>query len=95
MPKLFALTEILMPDGKQVPRKAVFDATVRQAKQFDSLGAARPATEKEIKAAAEAVAVANAMDPEASQPEKPARAEKAPSSDAPGDPQAAPRGSKG
>lgn len=59
MPKLFALTQIIMPDGTEHDRKSVFDGTVAQAKQFDTLKAARPATEKEIEAAAEAKAIAD------------------------------------
>lgn len=59
MPKLFALNKIIMPDETVVERRTVFDATVEQAKQFDKLGAARPATEAEIKQAKEASAAAD------------------------------------
>lgn len=59
MPKLFSLNKIVMPDNTVIPRRSVFDATVEQAKQFDKLGAARPATEDEIKAAKDAAAEAD------------------------------------
>lgn len=93
---LYAITGILMPDNVKVEPKTVFKATVRQAKQFDKLGAARPATEAEIKAHREAKAIANAMDPDAPELELPApAAAKAPPSGAPGDPQSNPKGAKG
>ena len=59
MPKLYSLNKIVMPDNTVIPRRSVFDATVEQAKQFDKLGAARPATEDEIKAAKDAAAEAD------------------------------------
>ena len=61
MAKMYAHTEILMPDGSLVAPKSVFDATPAQAKQFDKLNAARPATEDEIKAADEAAAIKNGL----------------------------------
>lgn len=51
MPKLFAKNRIIRPDGTVVEPRTVFDATPEQARQFDRLNAARPATEAEIKAA--------------------------------------------
>lgn len=51
MPKMFSRHTIQMPDGAEIPPRTVFDATPEQAKQFDHLNAARPATEAEIKAA--------------------------------------------
>lgn len=51
MPKMFSRHTIQMPDGTVIQPRTVFDATPEQAKQFDHLNAARPATEAEIKAA--------------------------------------------
>lgn len=59
MVKLYAKNRIVMPDDTIVERKEVFEATPTQAKQFDALNAARPATAEEIKAAADAAAVAD------------------------------------
>lgn len=50
MPKLYAKNRIIMPDGADIPPRRVFDATPEQARQFDHLNAARPATEAEITA---------------------------------------------
>ena len=61
MAKLYALHKILMPDGETIERKTVFDATPAQAKQFDKLKAARPATADEIKVAAEKQAAADGV----------------------------------
>lgn len=61
MAKLYAKTDILV-DDVIIPKGQVFEGTPRQAKQFDALGAARPATDAEVKAAAQAVAIANAQD---------------------------------
>lgn len=61
MSKLYAKHQILMPEDVIVPAKAVFDATPAQAKQFDKLGAARPATAAEIKAAEAAEAAKNGV----------------------------------
>lgn len=52
MAKLYAKTRIVMPDGSEILPRTVFDATPEQARQFDHLNAARPATEAEIKKAA-------------------------------------------
>ena len=103
MPKLFALTQIILADDKVVARNSVFDATVAQAKQFDALKAARPATEAEIKAAEKAAAEADgtaflenadtAARPSAdSQPVKGEVDVTMPDSGAPGDPQSKPKG---
>ena len=51
MAKLYAKNRIILPDGTEVEPRTVFDATPEQARQFDHLNAARPATEAEIKAA--------------------------------------------
>ncbi len=59
MAKMFAKTQILMPEGVIVAKGSVFDATPAQAKQFDKLKAARAATEAEIAAAAAAEAAKN------------------------------------
>ena len=61
MAKLYAKHQILMPEDVIVPAKAVFDATPAQAKQFDKLGAARPGTAAEIKAAEAAEAAKNGV----------------------------------
>ena len=90
MPKLYALHQIILPDDTIVPRRSVFDASVEQAKQFDKLGAARSATEAEIKAAAEKQAIADGVTLEEPQLDLSSK----PSSNAPGDPQAAPKGAK-
>ena len=93
MPKLYALSRIILEDDKVVPRHTVFDATVAQAKQFDTLKAARPATEDEINAAKEAAAIANGSafieGPSPNDP-APTTAMK-PDSGAPGDPQSPPK----
>lgn len=57
MPKLYAINKIIMPDDTIVEPRRVFDATVEQAKQFDKLKAARPATKEEIDAEKERAAV--------------------------------------
>ncbi|WP_294929277.1 hypothetical protein [uncultured Paracoccus sp.] len=57
MPKLYAKTQIILPGDVVVPARSVFDATAQQARQFDHLNSARPATEAEIKAAEAAKAV--------------------------------------
>lgn len=88
MAKMFALTEILMPDGKTVPRRTVFNCTPAEAKQFDKLKAARPATPAETEAAAIAEAEANGtafLRDAATEAAKP-------QSGAPGDPQGSPKG---
>lgn len=51
MAKLYSLTKILQADDAMLDKGKVFDATPEQAKAFDALGAARPATDDEIKAA--------------------------------------------
>lgn len=103
MPKLYSLTQIILAEDKVVERNKVFDATVAQAKQFDKLKAARPATEQEIKAAEKAAAEADgsafsenaetaarpAVD---AQPVRGAVDISMPDSGAPGDPQSKPKG---
>ncbi|SEN58267.1 hypothetical protein SAMN04488103_10612 [Gemmobacter aquatilis] len=59
MAKMFAKTQIIMPDDTVIPRGKVFDATPLQAKQFDHLNAARAATEAEIGKATAAEAAKN------------------------------------
>ena len=61
MAKLYAKNQVIMPGDVIVPAKAVFDATPVQARQFDKLGAARPATPAEIKAAETAEAAKNGV----------------------------------
>ena len=64
MPKLFSLMQIVRQnkDGEEsIPAKKVFDATVAEAKDFDRIKAARPATKAEIEAAAEAQAIADGI----------------------------------
>jgi hypothetical protein len=61
MAKLHAFTKIIMPGDKVINAKCVFDATPEQAKQFDKMGSARPATAAEIKAADEAEAIKNGL----------------------------------
>lgn len=58
MAKLYSKTKIIRGD-KVIPKQTVFDATPSEAKQFDVLNAARPATADEVKAHAEAEAKAN------------------------------------
>lgn len=103
MPKLYSLTQIILAEDKVIERNTVFDATVAQAKQFDKLKAARPATEQEIKAAEKAAAEADgtaflanaetaarpAVD---AQPARGAVDISMPDSGAPGDPQSKPKG---
>lgn len=92
MAKLFALNRIILADDTVIPRHSVFDAKPEQAKQFDKLGAARPATEDEIKAAAHQAAI----DDGTAYGEVPviSKAEplEIPPTDADGDPKAAPKG---
>lgn len=99
MAKLYALTNIIMPDGTEHPRKTVFDASAAQAKQFNALKAARPATEKEIKAAAEQTAHDNgtAYLGEVSEEVADTQREQVdikPDSGAPGDPQSKPKAAR-
>lgn len=61
MVKLFSKTEIIMPGGLTVVKGSVFEATPRQARHFDHLNAARAATAGEIKDAAQAEAIKNAV----------------------------------
>lgn len=94
MAKLYALHQIILEDDKVVPRHTVFDATPAQAKQFDALKAARPATAEEINAAKEAAAIADGSAfAEGPSPNDPAPVESVkPASGAPGDPQSPPKG---
>lgn len=103
MPYLFANTRIILAEDEVVPRHSVFQGTVTQAKQFDALNAARPATEAEIKAHKEAQAIKDgtaflenadtaarpAVD---AQPVKGEVDVSMPDSGAPGDPQSKPKG---
>ncbi|MFN3312583.1 MAG: hypothetical protein ACK46Q_03850 [Hyphomonas sp.] len=62
MAKLFSKTKIIRAkDGVEevIPKRTVFYATPSEAKQFDALKSARPATADEIKTHAEAQAKAN------------------------------------
>lgn len=61
MAKLYAKNPIILEGDVTVNRGDVFDATPAQAKQFDKLGAARPATAEEVKAWADAEAAKNGM----------------------------------
>lgn len=88
MAKLYALNKIILPDNTVVERRSVFDGTPAQAKQFDKLGAARPATEAEIKAAAEKKAAEDGVSLDEPQLDLAVK----PASGAPGDPQGAPKG---
>ncbi len=89
MANMFSKTAILMPDDKLIPKGVVFPCTPAQAKQFDALGSARPATEAEIAAAAQAQAIADGT--AFAEPELPIETQK-PASRAPGDPQGEPKG---
>lgn len=89
MAKMFAKTTILMPNDVLVAKGAVFDCTPAQAKQFDALKSARPATPEEIAGAAEAQAIADGT--AYAEPLTPSETVK-PASNAPGDPQGAPKG---
>ncbi len=96
MPKLYALTNIVMPDDSLISPRRVFDATVEQAKQFDALNAARPATgeeiedEKKLKAAEDGTSYFSADEMRAAEPTLTATA--APESIADNDPNAKPKG---
>lgn len=57
MAKLFAKTKIIRGE-EVIPKNAVFDATPSEARQFDALKGARPATADEVKAHAQAEAKA-------------------------------------
>jgi hypothetical protein len=63
MVKLFALHRIIRTtkDGaeEEVPRRTVFEATPTEAKQYDVLKSARPATKDEIKRSDELRALAD------------------------------------
>lgn len=59
MAKLFSKMKIIMPGDVVIPARTVFDATPSEARQFDALKSARPATAAEIKAHAEAQAKAD------------------------------------
>lgn len=89
MPKLFSNMKIIrVKDGVEeiIPARTVFQATVAEAKQFDALGSARPATAEEINAADQAQALADGM---LFQPDP--VAEPMPDSGAAGDPRSAPK----
>jgi hypothetical protein len=60
MAKLFAKQKILRGE-EVIPARSVFDATPVEARQFDALKAARPATAEEVKAHAEAQAKADGV----------------------------------
>lgn len=94
MAKMYALNRIILEEDKVVPRHTVFDASPAQAKQFDALKAARPATAEEIALAKETAAIEDGTafleGPSPNDPE-PTDAVK-PVSGAPGDPQSPPKG---
>ncbi|MBI1620014.1 hypothetical protein [Aquamicrobium zhengzhouense] len=94
MAKMYALHQIILEDDKVVPRHTVFDATPAQAKQFDALKAARPATAEEVAEAKEAAAKADGSAfAEGPSPNDPSPADNLkPASGAPGDPQSPPKG---
>lgn len=96
MAKLFALSRIILPatdkngEEKIVLKGKVFDATPEQAKQFDALKAARPATADEIKDAKAENDKANGIvkvDDEAGRASEPGL----PASGAAGDPNSPPK----
>ncbi|AUM72920.1 hypothetical protein [Paracoccus jeotgali] len=58
MAKLFSKTKIIRGE-EVIPARTVFEATPSEAKQFDALKSARPATADEVKAHAEAQAKAD------------------------------------
>lgn len=99
MAKLFALTKIILPpddknkEERLVAKGQVFNATPDQAKQFDGLKAARPATDEEIAAAKEAQAVADGTTFVAPAPSDPVLDQPADTvtSTASGDPKALPK----
>lgn len=88
MAKLLALTKIIMEGDVVHERGTVFDATPAQAKQFDKLNAARPATADEIAVAKEAAAIADGTAYLEAAPVDSVK----PASGAPGDPQSPPKG---
>lgn len=96
MPKLFAKSRILMPDNTLVEPLTVFTASVDQAKQFDKLKVARPATPEEIKADEDRRAEEDgtAFLETVAEPEAAPEVKKL-DSGAPGDPQSSPKGGKG
>lgn len=57
MAKMFSKTKIIRGE-EVIPKQTVFDATPSEAKQFDALKVARPATADEVKAHTEAQAKA-------------------------------------
>lgn len=86
MAKMFSLTQIIMPGDVIVEKGRVFDCTPTQAKQFDALNAARIATPAEIENADRLQAAADGV------PYVPSTETKAPETNAPGDPNATPKG---
>ena len=95
MAKMYALHQIILNDDTVVPRHTVFDATPAQAKQFDALKAARPATAEEVAAAKEAAAISDGTMflENGPSPNDPSPADNLkPASGAPGDPQSPPKG---
>lgn len=96
MAKMFALSRIILPapnadgDEQVVLKGKVFDATPEQAKQFDALKAARPATADEIKAAKVETDKANGI--VTTEPEPATERPQAPVSGAAGDPNSPPKG---
>lgn len=91
MAKLFALNQIIMADDTVVPRNSVFDTTPEQAKQFDKLGAARPATADEIADAAHKAAIEDGTAYGEVPVINKAEPLEIPPTDADGDPKAAPK----
>lgn len=57
MAKLFSKMKIVRGE-EVIPKQTVFDATPSEAKQYDALKSARPATADEVKAHAQAEAKA-------------------------------------
>jgi len=92
MAKLFSKTKIIrVNDGVEevIPKGVVFDATPTEAKQFDALKSARPATAEEVSAHNYRLAVSQGQ--VVAEPAAPV-AEPLPDSGAVGDPRSAPKG---
>lgn len=100
MAKLFSFSKIILPPDDKHPEERlilkgkVFDATPEQAKQFDAIKAARPATKEEIEAAKEEEAIANGTAFVAPAPSDSVVEDNDPvvASTAAGDPKAVPKG---
>lgn len=93
MAKLFSKMKIIrVRDGVEevIPKKTVFDATPTEAKQYDKLMSARPATAEEV--AAHNEQVAREQGHTFDEPAPISAAERLPDSGAAGDPKSAPKG---